>query len=390
MKRNIIHTLRAIAGMESMAEELPLESQIELAGDVAELRAEAETKELEKEIQEMGEQAIVEDELRKELEDCVDGMEFLKQHPNPQAMALLYNRADRIHVKLGGVSTKPRAGMESVDTRTLEAHVIVGCESFMDTLKKGADDTWKFLKALWERLVAYVVEKTNAAKRLSTRMDKLIKKLESDETEIKEEVIYGKWTAYMAMFSNGRTTPIQEISKRLVNSITPKDSAEGLVANAKHIHETLTSFTSKLSETTKTEKGKMVRVFSKEGLDLEYLSARPETVKEALEFYRTFRKHDFKVDYTAKEKSFRPTMPKSGYLSFAKHVKEIAEEVFEQEAIAKQGEREVAKTTKELDKDVRDLLRAQSRFTTAILTYVTSQRLKYAQASADYVAACIK
>ncbi|QAU04326.1 hypothetical protein [Vibrio phage 2 TSL-2019] len=389
MKFDKAARLRAqVMGTEAL--DMTKEEIVDLVEEVAEQKVENEAKELEKEIQEMGERAIVEDELRQELSEHVEGLEFLKQHPNPQAMVLLYNLADRIHVKLGGTSTQPRAGMESVDARTLEAHMIVGCESFMDTLKKGADDTWKFLKALWERLVAFFIEKTNSAKRLSTRMDKLVRKLEADETEIKEEVKYGSWTGYMTMFSNGRTTPIQEISKRLVSSIVPKETEDGLVANAKHIHDTLTSFTSKLSETTKTEKGKMVRVFSKEGLDLEYLSARPETVKEALEFYRSFRKHDFKVDYASNQETFRPAMPKSGFLSLAKHVKSITEEVFEQESIAKKGEREVAKTSKDLEPNIRDLLRAQSRFVTTILTYVTGQRLKYAKAAADYISACIK
>ncbi|UVD32091.1 hypothetical protein [Vibrio phage phiKT1028] len=200
MKRNVVQGLRILAGMETLEPApISLEAQVKLEDELADQRADNEIIELAKDIDESVEELQEREELEQELTEVVDGMEFLLKNNNPQAFGILYARANRIHVKLGGQCTLPRGGMESIDARRIEAHAIVGMESFMDTLKNGVEigkdlirRAFQFLMDLWSTVMSSESRTKRKIEDLKARLEK---------NGLKEKVKLGDWAHFYPKYS---------------------------------------------------------------------------------------------------------------------------------------------------------------------------------------------
>ena len=209
MKTNVAQQLRAFAGMESADSEPvtltkeQLEDLVEdLVEDIAEQKIEEEMKEISEEIEDLQDEIEEQQEELAELAEVVEGMEYLIQQPNANstALALLYQRAERLHVSLGGTSTLPRAGVESLNPRTIEAHAIVGVESFTDTLKAGVDAGKEMIRRLIEWMKTMWNEWFAGKKQLLSRRDKLLKRLL--DSDLKDQIKVGPWGAYFSVYGN--------------------------------------------------------------------------------------------------------------------------------------------------------------------------------------------
>lgn len=211
MKHSVSHTLRVLAGVESLeSTKISLEAQVKLEDELADQRLDNEVVALSKEIDGVVEEIQAREELEQELTEVVDGMEFLMKNPNPQAFSLLYERGNRIHVKLGGQCTLPRAGMESIDQRTLEAHAIVGCESFTDTLKNGVEigkdlirRAFQFLMDLWNSVMSSESRTKRKIEALKARLEK---------NGLKEKVKLNEWSQYYPKYSTMTEEKVQALN----------------------------------------------------------------------------------------------------------------------------------------------------------------------------------
>lgn len=200
----ISDTLRALAGMESQSNNDELTAKAEtLIEELVEKKVEAELKEIEDKIEDLQESVEEHEETIEDLEECVEGMEMLiKSGTNSLALTLLYNRADKLHVKLGNETTLPRAGVESLDERKIHAFAVVGNESFTDSIKNGAKTVGDFLKRIWGYVLEFIKKHFSENGRLLKDAEACKKKLQAN-CELKDSVPAGNWAPFIKYTEHG-------------------------------------------------------------------------------------------------------------------------------------------------------------------------------------------
>lgn len=202
------HFLHAYAGTEELAEAGVLEEHVE---QVAEEAAKAEVAEATIEIQEVSEEVteIAEkleelEEAHEELVETVDGMESLLRSGSYHSglFANLYNRASKLSVKLGGEAGS-RQGVESFgDSSTATINARDGMESFADTAKKWGTQAIEFIKALFNRLISFIVGLFSKTKGLEKRITFLEERVKKAEFKADQKVKLGGWNALLDISAN--------------------------------------------------------------------------------------------------------------------------------------------------------------------------------------------
>lgn len=209
MKFDKAARLRAqVMGTEAL--DMTKEEIVDLVEEVAEQTVENETKEIVKEIEDLSDEITEQGELVEELEEVVDGMEALiKSGNNPLALTVLYHHAENLNRKLGGSPTMPRTGMESLTPKTLEAHAIVGMESFSDTLKNAGE----FGKDLVRRAVQFLMDLWNSVMSSESRIKRQANDLRRDLNSkgIKEKIKLGPWAENFPLYSSLDKSQKEEI-----------------------------------------------------------------------------------------------------------------------------------------------------------------------------------
>lgn len=389
MKQSVIQGLRILAGMESAPVELTMEQQVQLVDDVEAIRAENEASETASEIATMVKESEQHIELERELEQTIDGMEFLKQNPNPQAMLLLYDRADKLHVKLGGQSTKPRAGMESVDTRTLEAHMIVGNESFMDTLKKGADNTLEFLKSIWKRLVDFFKSKFSETGKIKKRAEVLKKKL-NDGAELNDSPQAGPWFNFLEYTKKGAGAFAGSITAMTgIISVLNNGTGEQVIKMAPLLHEMCEDIRKGTDSKHCTLKGGIWTVNADEGALVVYPEKRPATSDEVIDFFTKVRLELKKFDAPKNPPALKP-IERSDLVATCELVLSNLEEIADLQKKIEEQEKGLNSSLKDIDKDEARLIRAQNNAVVRFSTASLNMRIRSSKALLDMVSAYIK
>lgn len=389
MKRNVVQGLRILAGMESAPVELTMEEQTQLVEDVQLIRLENESNEIGSEIAVMVKESDEQVELERELEQTVDGLEFLKQHSNPQAMVLLYNRADRLHVKLGGRTTKPRAGLESIDFRTLEAHVIVGCEGFMDTLKQGADNTLEFLKSIWKRLVEFFKSKFSETGKMKKRAEELKKKL-NDGVELNDNPKAGSWYHFLEYTKKGGGAFAGSIKAMTgIISLLNNGTGEQVLKMAPLLHEMCDDIRKGTDSKLCTLKNGIWSVNADEGALVIYPEKRPATSDEVIDFFTKVRMELKKFD-APKDSPALKQADRSNLVATCELVLSNLEEIVDLQKKIEAQEKGLNSSLKDIDKDEARLIRAQNNAVVRFSTASLNMRIRSSKALLDMVSAYIK
>ncbi|AGB07234.1 hypothetical protein [Vibrio phage VP4B] len=389
MKNNVTQALRILAGMESAPVELDLEQQTVLVEEVETVRAENEANEVASEITAMVKESDQRVEHETELEQVVDGLEFLKQNPNPQAMVLLYDRADRLHVKLGGQTTKPRAGLESIDTRTLDAHVIVGCESFMDTLKQGADNTLQFLKSIWKRLVEYFKAKFSETGKMKKRAEELKKKLQ-DGAELKDDPKAGPWYQFLEYAKKGCGAFAGSITSMIeIIGLLNNGTGEQVIKTAPILHSMCEDIRKGSPSGASIKKNGIWTVNADEGALVIYPEKVPTNADDAVEFFTKVRM-ELKKFEAPKTQPVLKQGDRSNLISTCEVVLSNLEEIGVLQKKIENQEKSLETSLKDIDKAEARLIRAQNNAIVRLSTSSLNMRIRSSKALLEMVSAYIK
>lgn len=200
--------LFAYAGTEELEQAGLLEEQVaEVAEETAKAEvaeAVAEVSEIAEEVAEIAEKLEELEEVQEELVETVEGMESLLASGSFHAgtFAHLYNRASKLSVKLGGHAGS-RQGVESFgDAATATINARDGMESFMDTAKDWGKKAIEFIKALFNRLISFVVGLFDTAKGLDKRISFLEERVKKAELKADAKVKLGGWNAMLDIGTN--------------------------------------------------------------------------------------------------------------------------------------------------------------------------------------------
>lgn len=233
--RNML--MSQVAGMESLseAEEAQVEKIAEkTAEEVAELVADKAAEEVKEEVNELADEveevseAIEEiEEDVEELEECVEGLESLLQAGsyNAAAFGILYNRAEKLHRKLGGKETGAVVGAEALgDATSAGLAARSGLEGFAETMKSYKDSAVKFIMSMYEAAKNFVkglldksVAIENQVKATKARLDKA--------EELKKDVKPGKWA------SLAKITDTSKIERLITSADAVVSAAQKLSTN---------------------------------------------------------------------------------------------------------------------------------------------------------------
>ncbi|QCW23251.1 internal head protein [Vibrio phage USC-1] len=297
MKGVMAARLRArVAGIESL--DMTEEEVVQLVEEVAEKKVDNEVKEISKEVEKLADKVEEEAELVEELEEVVEGMEGLinSGNPNPAALSILYHRAERIHTKLGGTTTMPRSGVENLTTKTLEAHAIVGLESFSDTLK----NVGEFGKDLVRRSIQFLIDLWNSIMGSESRIKRQMKELNEklDKNGVKEKVKLGPWANMYPAYSTLDETKkdqaqlannLLDMAQTFLDNIEKHITNEGeLVSHCSDFQKGIETFYNKeTSELTKSGDFTLYRVSL--GPGIRYYSGEIKTFGDAKKFLNSIR-----------------------------------------------------------------------------------------------------
>lgn len=200
--------LAAYAGIEELENagvvEADVTAMVEEAVKVEVAEAVIEVQEIAEEVQDIAERVEEIEEVQEELEETVEGMESLLASGsyNAGAFAHMYKRASALSVKLGG-KAGPRNGVESFgDSSTATINARDGMEGFMDTVKNAGKTAIEFIKALFNRLIAFVVGLFDTAKGLDKRISHLTERLGKAEIKADDKVKLGSWNTMLNIVAN--------------------------------------------------------------------------------------------------------------------------------------------------------------------------------------------
>lgn len=191
----------------------------ELVADKAAEEVKAEVNELADEVEEISEEVEEISEDVEELEECVDGMESLLQAGayNAAAFGLLYNRAEKLHNKLGGAETGSVVGAESLGDATSAALAArSGLEGFAETVKGYKDSAVKFIVTMWNAAINYVKGLLDKSVAIENQVKTTTERLNKAE-ELKTEVKAGKWTGMSRMHNTDKLAHLVQNAGGLVD-----------------------------------------------------------------------------------------------------------------------------------------------------------------------------
>lgn len=207
MSLSIMDCLKAVTGNENLDAPVTavddndgmtvIEQHALLEGEIVEQQLTAEAVESFDTVEEMATEVVKMEQETEELEEVVEGMEYLLSLPNLNrgAMDILYKRATKLNDKLGGAEVGSVAGNESLtDDADYRQAMVTGCESFMDTVKKSGEVVASFIKHLFYGMIDAVVNFFNLAFDKSEKAKKF--KAEVDGKEMKKEVSLGGWNRF--------------------------------------------------------------------------------------------------------------------------------------------------------------------------------------------------
>ena len=200
---NIFEQLAAVTGNEEL--DLVDNTVVEATPEeVAEIVADKVIAETQEQVSEVAEQVAdlaeaIEDvqETMEDIEETVDGLEsLLSGNFNSTAAASAYNRLQRLVAKVGGNVEGSRVGAESLtDASTAQMMMREG----MEAAEKEGEGWFKragnFLKALWEKLVAFVVGLFDASAGYRRKVAILEKAL--DDGDVATKIKVGEWNRYI-------------------------------------------------------------------------------------------------------------------------------------------------------------------------------------------------
>ncbi|QAU04324.1 hypothetical protein [Vibrio phage 2 TSL-2019] len=233
--RNML--MSQVAGMESLSAadasqveeiaEKTAEEVAELVADKAAEEVKEEVNDLADEVEEVSEAIEEIEEDVEELEECVEGLESLLQAGsyNAAAFGILYNRAEKIHRKLGGKDTGAVVGAEALgDATSAGLAARSGLEGFTETMKQYKDSAVKFIMSMYEAAKNFVkglldksVAIENQVKATKARLDKA--------EELKKDVKPGKWA------SLAKITDTSKIERLITSADAVVSAAQKLSTN---------------------------------------------------------------------------------------------------------------------------------------------------------------
>ena len=210
--------LLAYSGAEELEQQGLLEGHVEqIAEEAAKAEvaeAVAEVSEVSEEVAEIAEKLEELEEAHEELVETVEGMEELLASGSFHGgtFARLYSRAGKLSAKLGG-SKGDRQGVESFgDASTATINARNGMEGFMDTAKKWGNQAIEFIKALFNRLISFVVGIFDTAKGLDKRVSFLEERVKKAEIKDDKKVSLGGWNTFLDIATN-KTPSNVEVSR---------------------------------------------------------------------------------------------------------------------------------------------------------------------------------
>lgn len=395
MKMNIASLLKAHAGQESAEVEVapvqmsPEEVQ-QLAEQVVEQKVENELSELEGDVEDLMEKQAKHDEVIEELEEVVEGMEYLIKQPkvNGKALTVLYHQADRLHTKLGKPSTLNVQGTESLNARTIEAHAIVGCESFVETIKSAAKNTGAFLKKVWEGVIAYIKQQLTDTGRIEKRAKDLMTKLVSG-AELKEEVKPGDWAAFIAYFS--RRSKFVDVLNNMTSiiSLVQNGTKEQGLKVAQLLHSYCEDIRKAVDSSQVKKSGDVFTVVIDEGAEMSYLDVDAKDQEQAVKFLSklTFKPRAVVLPKNANNLS---AGDRRHLIEVCDRAIENAKDIEKVRKVSEDNFKAMDKAVEGADKETQRINRQVNQVVARITMFVVKMRVKSAKAGCDMVAAYIK
>lgn len=257
MSKKLIALLSEITGNEDLSAEtvvVEAETPVSLSSDqVVELEQDLELAELKKEvaaqseeIENLEEKIEETEEVVEELADVVEGVEALLKQPSLDrvSIALLYNRADKLNVKLCGKSHQVIDGNEAFsDDQVLRTHVVAGLEGFMETLKKAGAAAADMIKRIYYLLLDFVKSFFDRAPALKKKAEAVARQIGS--STFKDKVNLGGWNRY---FKDNNVTGSDGLYEALSQGVETLGKYIESLKNPDNVAENLTE--EKLIENT--------------------------------------------------------------------------------------------------------------------------------------------
>lgn len=173
-----------------------------VAAEVAEIGTQLE--EQGTQIEKLAEAVVSLDETAEEVLENVEGMESMLASGNFSSIgfANIFNRTNRLNVKLGGTDTGSRLGAESIsDATTAQMMARTGIEGFMDSVKSWGKKAIEYIKHIFNSVIAFIVGLFSEAAGLQKQADNLEARL--GEGKIHDKVKLGSWNIYFNYEANG-------------------------------------------------------------------------------------------------------------------------------------------------------------------------------------------
>ncbi len=219
-----------VVNIENLPETVEEIAETVAAGEVAEVAAEVE--EQGHELEDVAEQVEELQETVEELQAEVAGAESLLSSGafNPQAFALCYGRAEKLHAKLGGEETDVVGAESLADATTAKLAARSGMEAFGATIKKYGAQAVAFIKKLYDTIISFIAGLFSRSAKVRN-LAKAVKARLGANSKIKDTVKLGKWNAFVDVEGSSSELKPTILSTVLVKLAGASDACNDLIGN---------------------------------------------------------------------------------------------------------------------------------------------------------------